>query len=844
MSNELILVIDDSQELVKHLTERLLPALGYRTAHAHDGREGLRLIGEDKPDLVMLDLNLPEMTGLDVLQRLAQDSVEIPIVLMTDYGSEQSAIEAFRLGARDYLIKPFTTDEVDETIARVLTQQQASKERTPQTGQLQRANDELRLRLQERGRLVAVYKALMGTETVEEVMQLTLAAAQELAEAEDAVFWLWDADQGELAAYRQDVEHVVTVADLTLPPDHPLLAPVFRGGANRREAAFSGAGIRLTDGCNARALLLVPLHHAPDAGDNGPAARPVAGPPAEILGVLGVLNRQAPRAFGEREESILGELAEAAALAIQGARRLTQAARLEAHGQLEARDLIRLTRAITSSLDLEHVVRTAIRQVHTSWNVEATSLWLVNEARRTVRVLANMGTASDVMARIEVPLGQGLVGHTAKTGQWIYTNDAGQHPLHFGEVDSRTGFSTQSLLCVPLVFRRRVIGALELVNKLDGPFDGRDVERALTIGTAIAVALANAMLYRQAESRQQQLEATLEHNGNPVIITDREKRVVLLNRQARNRLGLTRDAIGRRATSVLRPAALAHFLGQPVLNGEARRTEIALGDDSVWLCTLAPIPDYGRILILQDITYLKRMTESKTDFVATVSHDLRAPLSSIIEFARMLSEMDNLTDMQRSYVGHIAGSSERMLDLVNSLLDLARISSRIDLTRQACDMARVVRDVLADLQGHAMQKEIRLRLSLSSEVIVVLGDVQQLRQAISNLVDNAIKYSPPESDVLIQLTTSDGMVLVRVQDRGTGIPATELPFIFDRFFRSQAHRQVDGTGLGLALVRSIVEVHGGQIWVDSEPGQGSIFTVQLPLYDLTAAQSAGRAEPG
>jgi signal transduction histidine kinase/DNA-binding response OmpR family regulator len=815
MDQALILVIDDSQELVKHLTERLLPAIGYRTLHAHDGRAGLALIQDQQPDLVLLDLNLPEMTGLDVLQRLAQETTQIPIVLMTDYGSEQSAIEAFRLGARDYLIKPFTTEEVDETIKRVLTEEQAAQEHVPQTGQLQRANVDLRIRLEERSRLLTAYRALMHASSVEEVMDQALGAAADLVEAEQIAIWLWDDERSQLQAYRQDLEHVVRLPELTLAPDHPLLRPVVTEGSVRREAAFSGAGIPLNGDRHARAILLAPLRD-----DEG------------ILGALGAINTQAPRAFSEREEGLIQDLAGAAGLAMQTARRLTAAAQLEASGRDEARNLIQLTRTVTSSLDLEHVVRTAIAQVHASWNVEATSLWLVNEQRRAVRVLANMGTASDLMRSVEVPLGQGIVGHAAKTGQWIYTNDAGQHPLHFSEVDTRTGFLTRSLLCVPLIFRQRVIGALELVNKKDGPFDARDVERALTLGTAIAVALANAMLYRQAESRQQQLEATLEHNGNPVIITDKDKRVVLLNRLARTRFAAGTEAVGRLAADALRPIELVRLLTQPLMDNEARRTELTLADESVWLCTLAPIPDYGRILILQDITYLKRMNESKSDFVATVSHDLRAPLSSIIEFARMLSEVDNLTETQRSYVGHIAETSERMLDLVGNLLDLARINSRIDISRQACDMVRVVRDVVTDLQGHALQQGIKVRLDVQTEGTLVLGDVRQLRQAVSNLLENAIKYSPAGAEVSIEVSTPDSAVLVRVRDRGPGIPMSEIPFIFDRFYRAKGQRHVAGTGLGLALVRSIAEVHGGQVWVDSDPGQGSAFTLQLPAYEL------------
>jgi two-component system NtrC family sensor kinase len=143
MSGEKILIIDDSREIVKHLTEYVLPTFGYETLYAFDGQKGLQLIREEEPDLVMLDLHLPEMTGTDVLQEMAQDSISTPVVLMTGYGSEQSAIDAFRLGAKDYIIKPFTVDEITEAIDRALVETRLLHDKEELAEQLRRAKVEL-----------------------------------------------------------------------------------------------------------------------------------------------------------------------------------------------------------------------------------------------------------------------------------------------------------------------------------------------------------------------------------------------------------------------------------------------------------------------------------------------------------------------------------------------------------------------------------------------------------------------------------------------------------------------------------------------------------------------------
>lgn len=818
MSGKLVLVIDDSQHIVKHLTERLLPLLNYQSIFAYDGRSGFELIRDQQPDVVLLDLNLPAMTGIDVLKRLAQEAITIPVILMTGYGSERSAIEAFRLGASDYLMKPFTTEELSGVLERALQKQAQQPTSMETTEPLLRRNAEMDYRLRETTELLRVTKGIMALRSTEEVTENILNGAVTLTGAEECTIWLWDSHSDLLRAHTKALAHYGEIPSLTVPAQDLFLAPVFQNRQIIRTSSFSGPGIQLKPGYTIRAILMVPLI----IND-------------KCIGVLGSINRLAPTPFSEQHQIILSELADFTAIALENVQALENKRALPRTE--DARAIIQLTRAISSSLNLDEVLRIAIKRIHSSWNIQATSLWLLNEPRQTLRVLANVGTPSDILIHIEVPIGQGLVGHSVKTGKWIYTNNVDKHPLHYREVDKQTGFSTHSLLCVPLLFRNKVIGALELLNKQDGDFDSNDVERALSIATTVAIALANALLYKQAESRQQQLEAALEHNGNSIIITDRDARVVLLNRQARQRLNLPEQAIGKLVSEVFKPSELASFLEHPLSEGEVRHTEIELPDKSVWLCTIAPIPTYGRILVLQDITCLKQINESKSDFVSTVSHDLRAPLNSIIEYGRLLESSENLDEDDRLYAEQIVESSGRMLQLVNDLLDLARISTGIGRTRQTCDMVRIVKEVVADLQGHASSKEIFLNLEAQNKVSPVFGDPLQLRQAVSNLVDNAIKYSPAQSQVAIQILSSGYDVLVRVQDHGEGIPTVDLPFIFDRFYRSKTHSQVEGTGLGLALVRSIAETHGGQAWVESEMNQGSIFVLQLPALRPRATDS-------
>lgn len=812
MSEKRILVIDDSKEIARHLTQQLLPNFGYKTLQAFDGRTGLDIIRQEKPDLVMLDLHLPEMTGLDVLQVMANESIEVPVVLMTGFGSEKNAIEAFRLGIKDYLVKPFTIDEVVSAIRRALEEEERPEDsvvgaiwvKDPVAAEaIRRQNEAMKM-------LFGVGKAVTSLLGVDQILDRVLEGAIALTGAEDSIIWLPDREGNMLQAFAKKRGGNNPDESLDLPFEGSHAGKVMQTGRPLREYVATGAGFKVKTGYLARAVMHVPLM--------------VRG---KTLGVLSATNRYMPRAFSEHDEYMLSALSDYAAIALQNAEIFQATDRALAAGEDELRTLIRITRILTSTLNLDEIVRLTIQQVHDSWQLEASSLWLVDENTQTMRLLDNVGTPRDVLRRVAVPMGEGIVGHVAQAGEAVMTNDVANHPTHFRSADELTGFNTRSILCVPLVFRRKVIGALQLLNKSNGDFDEQDLARAKSLAATVAIAVSNALLFRRAESRQQHLEATLEHNGNPVIITDRENRLTLLNQQARLRLGLTNQAIGKAAADMLKPEALAEFLVKPGDDPEPARTEVTFADKSVWLCTLARIPKRGRILVLQDITYLKRLDEAKSNFVATVSHDLRAPLNSISSFAQALSKVGPVVPEQQVFVDRIMQASERMAKLVNDLLDLAQVNTKLRETREPCDILPLVHDVIGQLRNTASEKGVTISLVSSGEQGKVFGDQAQLRRAVKNLVDHAISYSPEGERVQVQVQVDESAVQVRIRDQGEMIPATHLPYIFSEFYRLPG--EDSSHGVVLALVRSIAEAHGGKVWAESGPELGNVFSIQLPL---------------
>jgi two-component system NtrC family sensor kinase len=259
MSGERILVIDDSQQIVTHLTEHVLPMFGFKTLYALDGKTGLERIRADKPDLVMLDLNLPDMTGIDVLHHLVEETISVPVVLMTGFGSEKSAIDAFRLGAKDYIIKPFSVDEVLETINRALIEPRLRHDKQQLAEQLRRAHVEMRRRVNEMSTLIGIGKAVASLLSVRKVLDRVLEAAIYLSNAEESTIWLADKDKEQLRVYAKKGTSEVEPQIYELSTNESHVGQVMRTGRPLRESAFSGKGITVKTGYTARAVLYVPL---------------------------------------------------------------------------------------------------------------------------------------------------------------------------------------------------------------------------------------------------------------------------------------------------------------------------------------------------------------------------------------------------------------------------------------------------------------------------------------------------------------------------------------------------------------------------------------------------------
>ena len=243
------------------------------------------------------------------------------------------------------------------------------------------------------------------------------------------------------------------------------------------------------------------------------------------------------------------------------------------------------------------------------------------------------------------------------------------------------------------------------------------------------------------------------------------------------------------------------------------------------------IHDVGYALTMQDITYLKEIDRLRSEFVHTVSHDLRSPLTSVIGYAELVERAGPLNDNQRDFIRRIQDSVQHITSLINDLLDLGSIEAGFDTRREFVQLEGILHYTLDMLQGQIKSKRLKVHTDIAPSMPALRANPIRLRQVLDNVVGNAIKYSSANGDVRISIRLEGDQVILQVTDDGPGIPSAEQTHIFDKFFRgSNIDSSTEGSGLGLAIVKTIVENHQGRIWVESAVGKGSSFFIVLPLH--------------
>lgn len=526
--------------------------------------------------------------------------------------------------------------------------------------------------------------------------------------------------------------------------------------------------------------------------------------------------------------------------------------------RLEA-DILRYNRALTvlseigdtisNSFNIDKALDESLSCVVEMTGLDSGGVYVFSEQDNSLDLLVNHGlsdefaeTASSIAISdikpeaMSFPTEDGII------------KDHGHMPEYIREAIRKEGL--QFMCTVPLLAGGRLVGMMNLSSHPPARLDRKDVELLQSVAQKLAIALENSRLIEELMKSHTQLEAILESMDDPVGVIDISGEIAYVNSRLETLLGRPRGEItGRNLVNVVleEQEMLPDLSGTPEQVSEAVLRRLSSGSTpfEISVMTGKDLRSFqlvitsidsagdavGYVCVMHDITGYKRLDQMKSDFVAAASHQLRTPLASIVGFSEtILNHFDHLSSSSiREYTEIVARQGRKLAAIVNDLLDFSRLEEgMLTLERESVFIpelaGKVIRDFKVGSPNHRFCLDFDLRFP------TVYADSFKVEHILNNLVANSVKYSPDGGSITIGGNSVYNGVEVRVSDEGIGMTPEELDNLFARFYRAP-HQKVltgPGTGLGLYIVKTLVDAHGGNINVNSQPGQGSTFTIFLP----------------
>jgi two-component system phosphate regulon sensor histidine kinase PhoR len=496
--------------------------------------------------------------------------------------------------------------------------------------------------------------------------------------------------------------------------------------------------------------------------------------------------------------------------------------------------LNRISDELNKDLDPDKMLRRVLDLTVTYLSASTGSIMLFDHENRVSAFILQQEVSDDRASRIVGKvLTEGFAGWVLKHGEGGIIYDTHQDSRWV--VYDNQPYDVRSVIATPLKRRQRVLGVLTIVHDEPNKFKDDELPLVNAIAGQAAIALENAQLFKETEQERIKLSAIISSTQDAVLVTSPDNTVVLLNPAAQEMMKLNGHSWEGCQLSELTSNAdlLKLFTPDSPTTGE-----VLLPDGRVMWASITEIPEMGRVTVLRDISAFKQLDKMKRDFVTAFTHDLRTPLATVKGYVELVRMDGPVTERQEEDLQGVTRAANLMKALIEDLLELSRLERLEELAREEIDLEDTVETSLNALQPLAQSRNIAITFDPRSHLMVE-GNTVLLSRAFSNLVDNAIKYTPAEGEVNIKLEAKDNQAIISVIDNGPGIKARDLPRVFEKFFRARAEAddEVPGTGLGLAIVKTITEQHGGEVWVESEPDVGSVFTMVLPL--LKNGESAG-----
>jgi NtrC-family two-component system sensor histidine kinase KinB len=554
-----------------------------------------------------------------------------------------------------------------------------------------------------------------------------------------------------------------------------------------------------------------------------------------LVGVL-TLVHPVPETYTKDQFDLMQAIADQAGIAVLNAR-------LYAESQRQARVMTALAASaetITGSLQLEELLPRILNETIQAMQVDTVTLALVDSGGNLLFHAAT-GDNSTAIAGKYIPAGQGVAGWVVREGEAIVIPDAKTDEYSQVEIEQFEGLEIKSLACAPIHAQGRVIGVLEAINPISGAFDA-DAQMVLAgIGDLAGSSIQNAQLFERLQAAHKRYLELFDDSIDPILLTDWTGKIMEANRQAVALSGHTSQQLHDMPISNL---SITSWREQGVSEESLKAGETSTYESCLQSKSGINIPvevHVRRVVVedtdslqwtLRDISERKDLDDLRDDLTAMIYHDLRSPLANIVSSLDVLSTIFNGNENAgaKSVLSIAMRSTDRIQRLVNSLLDINRLEAgQAIVSQQAASPASLAGEAIEAVHPMIENRRQFLKTNLQGKLPSIWVDEDMIRRVLINLLENASKFTPPEGKIELGASADSDWVKFWVQDNGPGVPLAEQERIFDKFTRLRGERTTSGLGVGLAFCRLAVSGHGGRIWVESQPGQGSKFILTLPV---------------
>jgi NtrC-family two-component system sensor histidine kinase KinB len=554
-----------------------------------------------------------------------------------------------------------------------------------------------------------------------------------------------------------------------------------------------------------------------------------------LVGVLTLVHPK-PGFFTPDHVALLQAIADQAGIAVLNAR-------LYAESQRNAQIMTALVKSasgITASLNLDDVFRGILEQTDLALHVHVVTLTLVNLQNGSLELIAAKGWKTSKTFGLPRKIQNGVSTWVVEHNEGTIIQDVTKDDRFDPEADQQKGVISKAILCAPIRYQGKVIGTLEAINPKDADFDQDSLLILSGIANLAGTAIQNAQLFEQLQAAHQSYQDLFEDSIDPILITNWDGEILETNRKAVLFSDFCKDDLR------LMPISQIHHIDQ-VLVGEGF-AQLQTGSTVSYESTLltasgheVPVKVYVREIhldnvsqlqwILRDITEQKKLDTLRDDLTSMIYHDLRSPLANVVSSLSLLDTMMPTDDPALKSLLEISmRSTERIQRMTDSLLDLSVLQAGQPIgTQKLTNILVLVYEAVEAMESLVHNKSQIIIYNVPERLPKLLADQDMIRRVVTNLLENASKYSPQGSKIEIGARQEGGQIMVWVGDNGPGIPASEHERIFEKFTRLKTENTPKGLGLGLAYCRLALQAHGGKIWVESEVGVGSRFIFTLPI---------------